>query len=238
MLSTFDAELSHSGKVSIGWGIFSGVIGLALLSAGRWGWVSIGFGVLLIATGIYEMRVREPKVIRVSAAVLGLVALWNIGGQVLAVIFHARAFGNVLWAGIAQAYGAQNTWKQYGAYVKLRESADPTTIAYIKPYLDEVRNSSESVVEFRVKPFLKDEQVWRIRFVDDLAFMVHTTPGVFGSKGAIKDAAWIPKSQLRVQEEGERWIGSKSNATVFVDQAKIEKAIFSRDMLQRMQAQA
>src|SRR5207248_5492597 len=102
------------------------------------------------------------------------------------------------------------------------------------------RSGAQSVVQFKVKPFLKDAQVWGVRFIDDLAFMVHTKPSILSSinpKGTIKEALWIPKNQLRVQNEGDRWIGSDAKATVFIAQAKIEKAIFARDMLQRMETQ-
>ena len=236
-MCTFDRQLNSGGKGSIGWGVFTLAIGLFITGRGGWGWINIGFGLLLIATGIYEMKVREPKVIRVSAAVLGLLAVWNIGIVLLSFYFHTPAIGHGLWFGIMQALGAAATWKQYDVYVKLRETADPLAVSQVQQYLNEIRSGAESVVQFKAKPLLGAEQRWSVRFIDDLAFMVHANPGIFGTKGSIKEALWIPKNQLRVQNEGDRWIGSDAKATVFIAQAKIEKAIFARDMLQRMETQ-
>ena len=123
-MCTYDRQLNSSGKGTIGWGVFSFAIGLFITLNGGWGWINLGFGLLLIATGIYEMKVREPKVIRVSAAVLGLLAVWNIAAIVLSAYFHTRFIGHGLWIGIAQIFGATSTWKQYDAYAKLRQAAD------------------------------------------------------------------------------------------------------------------
>jgi hypothetical protein len=41
-----------------------------------------------------EMRVREPQVIKVSAATLGLLGFWNLAGFALAMMSHSRFAGH------------------------------------------------------------------------------------------------------------------------------------------------
>jgi hypothetical protein len=41
-----------------------------------------------------EMRVREPQVIKVSAATLGLLGFWNLAGFALAMTSHSRFAGH------------------------------------------------------------------------------------------------------------------------------------------------
>src|SRR3954452_14738911 len=74
----FDRKLSSSGSSSIVWGVLNLLIGAAILSGqNSWGIVSAALGLALIAAGIYERKVRDPKVIIISAATLGGLAVWN-----------------------------------------------------------------------------------------------------------------------------------------------------------------
>jgi hypothetical protein len=60
----FDKKLRSSGNGSIVWGVLNLAIGGALLTANdRWGTVSVVLGLALVAAGIYERTVRDPKVI-------------------------------------------------------------------------------------------------------------------------------------------------------------------------------
>ena len=74
----FDNRLRASGNSSIVWGMLNLLVGGAIVAANdRWGLVSLLFGVGLIGAGIYERRVRDPKVIILSAATLAGLALWD-----------------------------------------------------------------------------------------------------------------------------------------------------------------
>src|ERR1700732_4199783 len=72
-----DKKLRSSGNSSIVWGVLNLLIGGAVLAANNiWGAVSVLLGLALIAAGVYERRVRDPKVIIISAATL---ASWHCG---------------------------------------------------------------------------------------------------------------------------------------------------------------
>src|SRR5947209_52958 len=74
----FDKKLLSSGNSSIVWGLLNSVFGASFLLRGNnWGAVSLVLGLTLIAVGVYERKVRDPKVIIVSAATLAMLALWN-----------------------------------------------------------------------------------------------------------------------------------------------------------------
>src|SRR5271163_4867974 len=74
----FDKKLSASGNSSIVWGVLNLLIGGAILAANNiWGVVSLLLGLALVVAGVYEKKVRDPKVIIISAATLAGLALWN-----------------------------------------------------------------------------------------------------------------------------------------------------------------
>src|ERR1700679_3181141 len=85
-LHQFDKALGRGAWSSLGWGAFSLLIGLFMVYRGRFGWINIGIGVLIIAVGFYQMKVREPQVIKISAASLGLLGAWNLAIFVLAAM--------------------------------------------------------------------------------------------------------------------------------------------------------
>jgi|ERR1022692_404753 hypothetical protein len=74
----FDKKLRSSGKGSIVWGTLNLLLGgLVVAAHSNWGWVSLFLGLALIVAGLYERKVRDPKVIVISAATLAGLALWN-----------------------------------------------------------------------------------------------------------------------------------------------------------------
>ena len=84
----------------------------------------------MVAAGLYEKTVRDPKVIIMSAATLAFLALWEFAliGLAAAGKVHLVMGGRTLFWAIAQAWGALATWKTYSTYKMLHEQSDPTTV--------------------------------------------------------------------------------------------------------------
>src|SRR5213596_2773577 len=78
LLQTFHRNLRRSGFSSIGWGLFSILLGYFLLKFGPAGWVNLLLGCLLAGEGTYLLVVRKPAVILVEAATLGLLGAANL----------------------------------------------------------------------------------------------------------------------------------------------------------------
>jgi hypothetical protein len=74
----FDKKLRSSGNGSIVWGLLNLLLGgVVIAEHSKWGAVSLVLGLALIAAGVYERKVRDPKVIIISATTLAGLALWN-----------------------------------------------------------------------------------------------------------------------------------------------------------------
>jgi hypothetical protein len=165
----FDKKLSSSGTSSIVWGVLNALIGtFILVGDGIWGAVSLLLGLALIAGGIYEKKVRDPKVIMISAGTLGGLALWNfalIGLAAMGKVELALGGRTLYWA-IAQAWGAYSTWKTYSTYKMLRETTDPLTVDQIRGYIEELQKAKPEqtldVVEFEANAgFVEGRKCYR-----------------------------------------------------------------------------
>lgn len=126
-LHQFDKSLNRSAWESLGWGAFSALIGWAQLARNaRFGWVNLIFGGLLMVVGLYEKRVREARVIKVSAATLAFLGLWNLTGFIMAIMEQSRVVGHA-WVAALQLFGAWTTYKSYSQYAALLANSDPAT---------------------------------------------------------------------------------------------------------------
>ena len=238
-LCAMQRQVRSRAKATIGWGVFCLVIGGALVAAQNWLGVAVngGFGLLLAGAGVYELRSSDPKVMKVSAMTLGLVAAWNLGIFALAMALQNPHLGGAPLAGVFQAVGAYNIWKQFAVYNELHRKADAATVVEMKQRLEEMK-AARDAIEFRVRPTLKDEQLWRVRLVDDLALMARGTGGVFGIGGDIAEAVWVRRSDLRVETQGEKWLGKAVKATLHIGPQKVEKVEILPEMLERLEGRA
>ena len=176
----FDKRLRSSGNGSIIWGLLNAFLGFATLNRNqKWGAVSLALGIALIAAGIYQRRVRDPKVIVISAATLAGLAVWDFALIALAALGTVKlAFGGrtLFWA-IAQLWGAFATWKTYSTYKMLHEKSDPLMVGQIRGYIDELKkvkpDQSIDLIEFEANAgFLETSRRYRLKPIDDLYFLV------------------------------------------------------------------
>jgi hypothetical protein len=235
-LHGFDKALNRSAWGSLGWGMFSALIGAILLySTSHFGWVNIVIGLLLVVEGIYEKRVREPKVIKISAATLGLLGLWNLGGFILAVMASSRVVGHP-WVGVLQLIGAWNTYKGYATYAALLSASDPGTNAEFEALFAQVTtvdpSSAPDVVEFTSAKFGSNDVRWRVRLVDGLMFFLGNEV-VFGRKKSQPTCFFIPRQQVRLEIMGEKMFGSKQKAVVTAGGLQL-KATIAPEMAQKL----
>jgi hypothetical protein len=71
-LCVFEKGQQSSAKSSLWWGVICIGIGLVLLRVGSelGAAIDFGFGALLVGTGLYQQKVRSPRAVQVSAAML------------------------------------------------------------------------------------------------------------------------------------------------------------------------
>jgi hypothetical protein len=236
----FDKKLSSSGTSSIVWGVLNALIGtFILVGDGIWGAVSLLLGLALIAGGIYEKKVRDPKVIMISAGTLGGLALWNfalIGLAAMGKVELALGGRTLYWA-IAQAWGAYSTWKTYSTYKMLRETTDPLTVDQIRGYIEELQKAKPEqtldVVEFEANAgFVEGRKCYRLKPFDDL-YIAAQYKAVLRSLKPEK-LIFVARNEVSVVPEGEKWMSKKMKATVQLGALKLEKVIIAPEMVSRI----
>jgi len=236
----FDKKLRSSGNSSIVWGVLNLLIGVAVVAANNvWGAVSVLLGLALIGAGVYERKVRDPKVIIISAATLAGLALWNfalIGLAAMGKVQLALGGRTLYWA-IAQAWGAYVTWKTYSTYKTLQEKSDPLTVQQVREYIDELKKAkpgqSVDLVEFEVNAgFVQGTKRYRLKPIDDL-YLAARYKAQFGSL-QLEDVTFVPRSEVMLTLEGEKWMSKKIKASVQLGPLKLDKVIITPDMASRI----
>jgi hypothetical protein len=236
-LHVFDKTLDRSAWESLGWGAFSLVVGIFLLSTGRFGWINLVFGLLIIIEGLYEKQVREPKVIKVSAATLGLLGVWNLAVFILAAMAKSRFVGGHPVVAVMQLLGAWNTYKSYAVYAALLAKSDPGANAEFKALLDQLKNAdpktAPDVAEFTVSKFGSNDVRWRVRSVDGLIFFLGNEV-ILGRKQSKPTCMFVPREQVKLDILGEKIFGSKQKVVVTAAGVPM-KGTMSQEMTQKMQ---
>jgi len=236
----FDKKLRSSGNSSIIWGVLNLVIGGALIAAqNNWGAVGVFLGLALVAAGLYERTVRDPKVIIISAATLAVLAVWDFALIGLAAMgkVHLIAGGRTLFWAVAQAWGAYVTWKTYSTYKMLLEKSDPTMVQQVRLYVDELKDSkpeqSLDLIQFEVNGgFAQGTKRYRLKPVEDLYLAVRYKAQL-GSL-LLEEVNFVPRSQVLLTAEGEKWMSKKLKASVQLGPLKLAKVTITPEMAARM----
>jgi len=235
-----DKKLRSSGNASIVWGLLNLWIG-AVIIAGKHnsGAVSLLLGLALVAAGVYERSVRDPKVIIVSAATLAGLALWNFAIIFFAAIgkVHLALGGRTLFWAIAQAWGAYVTWKTYSTYKNLREKSDPLIVQQVREYIDQLKKikpeQSLDVVEFDANAdFLQGTKRYRLKPIEDF-YLAARYKAQFGSL-QLEDVSFVPRTEVTLTPQGEKWMSRKIKATVQLGELKLDKVSITPDMAARI----
>jgi hypothetical protein len=236
----FDKKLSSSGNASIIWGVLNLLIGGAILAANDvWGTVSFLLGIALIVAGVYERKVRDPKVIIISAATLAGLAVWNFTLIGLAAMGKVQLVlgGRTLFWAIAQAWGTYATWKTYSTYKTLQEKADPIMVQQVHAYIDELNkaNPGQSVdlVQFEANAgFLQGNKRYRLKPIEDL-YLVARYKAQFASK-QLEEITFVPRNRVTLTPEGEKWMSKKMKATLQLGPVRLDKVTITPEMAERI----
>jgi len=236
----FDRKLRSSGNSSIIWGLLNALIGAGILAGNDiWGAVSLLLGIGLIVAGIYEKKVRDPNVIIISAATLAVLALWNfalIAWAAMGKVELALGGRTLFWA-IAQAAGAYSTWKNYSTYKMLRENSDAITVEQVHGFIDELKKvkpeQSIDLIEFEANAgFVQGKKRYRLKPVEDL-YLAARYKAQLGSL-QLEEVTFVPRNQVSLSAEGEKWMSKKMNATVQLGAVRLEKVSITPEMAARI----
>jgi hypothetical protein len=235
----FDNKLRSSGRASITWGLINVFLGGVVIARNNWGAVSLVLGLALIGEGIYERKVRAPRVIIISAATLGVLALWNFVLIALAAMGKAQLAlgGRTLFWAIAQAWGAYATWKTYGEYKLLLEKSNPLTVEHVRECIHELKKAkpeqSLDLVQFDVNPgFLQSTRRYRLKPIEDL-FLVAQYRTQFSSLN-LENVNFVQRNEVTLTLEGEKWRGKKIKASMQLGPLKLDNVIITPEMAGRI----
>ena len=236
----FDKKLRSSGDSSIVWGVLNLLIGAAVLAVHNvWGAVSLVLGLALVVAGVYERKVRDPKVIIISAATLAGLALWDLMLVGLAAMgkVHLALGGRTLFWAIAQAYGAYATWRTYSTYKMLQEKSDPLTVGQVREYIDELKKAkpeqSVDLVQFDVNSgFVQGTKQYRLKPVEDLYLAARYKPQ-FGSL-QLEEIGFVPRNEVMLTLGQEKWMSKKLKASVQLGPLKLDKVTIAPEMAERI----
>ena len=237
-LRGFDQALVRDAKVTIGWGLFAMIIGAIFLATGRFGWINLIFGLALVTQGIYEMKVREPRVIIVAAATLGLLAIWNMASLVAAAFLHTRLGGHPI-AGILQAVGAWTTYGSYSLYAALLAKSDPGTKQELVALMEHIKTVdpclAHDVAQFEVRNFIDPLQVWRIKSFDGLLLFVKSEE-VLGVTKFATECFLAQKQNVRLEIIGEKMFGERQKAVIYAGAHELKNVVITPGMAQKLQS--
>ena len=205
----------------------------------KWGAVSLILGLALIAAGVYQRKVRDPKVITISAITLAALALWNFALIALAAMgkVHLALGGRTLFWAIAQGWGAYATWATYSNYKMLLEKSDPLTVQQVREHLDELNKAkpaqSMDLIQFDVNSgFVAGVKRYRLKLVEDF-YLVARYKSQFGSL-KLEEVGFVPRSEVTLDLEGQKWTSKKIKATVQLGPLKLDKVTITPEMASRI----
>lgn len=236
----FDRKLRSSGNSSIIWGLLNLAIGgLAFSLHNNWGAVSVILGIALVAAGIYERSVRDPKVIIVSAATLGALALWNlclIGIAAMGKGELALGGRTVYWA-IAQAWGAFATWKTYSVYKGLRDGSDPLVVEQVRGNIEELNKAkpeqSPDLIEFDVDAgFVQGTKRFRLKPMDDLYLVADYKVQL--RQMHLQEVSFVSRNEVTLTPEGGKRMSKKMRASVQLGPVLLKKVSITSNMAARI----
>jgi len=236
----FDKKLSASGNSSVIWGALNLLIGGVLVSSNdMWGAVSLLLGLALVVSGLYEKKVRDPKVVIVSAATLAGLAIWNFTIIALSAMGKTRLVfgGRTLFWAIAQIIGAYGTWKTYAAYKALQEKADDPTVQEVRGSIDELAKAKPAqtldLVEFDASAgFIEGNKRYRLKPVEDMYVIARYKSQVGSTK--LEEVTFVPRNEVAIIPEGEKFMSKKIKASVRLGALTIPKVSITPDMAARI----
>jgi len=241
-LVVFDNTLRGAANTVAYYGAIFAVFGiLFLVLAGlrvAWSWGVLGIGAVLIGESFYIRRTRSARTLWISGMSFAVFAAWLLGSFAIGLAKHNPSVGRGVIAGVFLAIGAWNILRSYSAYKALLETSDPAVNQHVRDALEQMRSASLSehseIVEFK-KRGMGEKGTWRLQSDGDLLLICQFAERTFGMGGRPQQAAYIPRRNVQVQLEGNRWLGKDVNANLSIDGAGV-KIQLKAEMLARLEA--
>jgi arabinogalactan oligomer / maltooligosaccharide transport system substrate-binding protein len=156
-------SLASSGMWSILWGVMGVITGIALLEDSDLNIILIGIGVFLIGTGIAAWAAPRPTTLRLDAAALLLVGVWNI----ITTIANADS-EQFVWAiaGVIQIVWSIQRFRKHGDFVRVQH-VSKSLAREVEALVNGTQKArvarDERTVEFRA-----DSKLWKARLMADM----------------------------------------------------------------------
>jgi len=178
--------LSSSGVWSVLWGIVATITGVASLEASGLNALLIGIGLFLIGTGIAAWASPGPITLRLDAAALLMVGVWNI-----LVAVTGDLSSQFMWIvlGFFQVGWAVQRFRQHGNFVRVQHI--PKSLAReVEALVNSVQRATAERVEFRI-----GNKVWLARLLPDLVVAV-------SGAGNAQDVQFVLPDEFALQVTG------------------------------------
>jgi len=201
-------------------------------------WSALAIGAALLGESFYIRRTRSPRALWVSGMSFAAFAAWFLGSFVVGLTKHDPSLGKGVIAGAFLAIGAWNILRSYSVYKALLETSDPVVNKYVRDALEQMRKKAPSehaqIVEFK-KRGVGEKGTWRLQPDGDLFLICQFADKTFGLGGRPQQAVYISRQDVRIQREGDRWLGKNVNATLSVGGAE-NKVQLKPEMLVRLES--
>ncbi|MBN1937647.1 MAG: tetratricopeptide repeat protein [Anaerolineae bacterium] len=183
--------LGGSGMWSILWGIMGVITGVALLEASDLNIILIGIGLFLIGTGIAAWAAPNPVTLRLDAAALLLVGIWNI-----VVTIAEGDSSQFAWAiaGIVQIVWAIQRFRKHGDFVRVQHI--PKSLAREAEALVNSTQRVKADKDKDIVAFRANNKLWQARLMPDLVVAVAGT-------GNAQEVRFVLPDELELQITGE-----------------------------------
>jgi arabinogalactan oligomer/maltooligosaccharide transport system substrate-binding protein len=189
--------LGGSGMWSILWGIMGVITGIVLLEASGLNIVLIGIGLFLIGTGIAAWAVPNPITLRLDAAALLIVGLWNI----VVTIANGES-SQFAWAiaGIIQIVWSIQRFRKHGDFVRVQHVPK----AFAKEVEMLVNGTQRAKVdrEEGAIAFRANNKLWKARLMPDLVVAVAGAGNAQDVRFVLPDRFDL---QVTAEAKGNRW---------------------------------
>jgi hypothetical protein len=216
MYLSLQRGMRRSGWGSIGWGAFT--IGVGLLSRSHTVFDSIWFalGLFLLLQGAWVLRVAavDPRVLRLEAAALLLLGLWNTVGLYFEIESGIKpAFGaRIILVGIVQLISAYTTYRSYPGYKQIYEHLDKACLHELEIRIGDAwkqkAQPEAGLVEFKI-----DDKKCKAKFLSDMVILL-TQNG--------KHITLAEPAEIKVENTGNKMLSKSLKVELALEKEKLK----------------
>jgi len=211
MYLSLQRGLRRSAWGSCAWGAFTLALGYfsrshTILDSV---WIAIGLFLLLEGAWVLRASAADPRVLRLEAAALLLLGLWNTVGLYFEVqsgmkpLFGAR----IIFVGIVQLVNAYATFRSYPLYTQVYRNLDRAVLHELELKIGDAwkRKSTEDpdVVDFKI-----GDKKCKAKFLPDMVI-------VFREKG--RQISLAQPAEIQVESKGNKMMSKLLKVAITLD---------------------